>query len=122
VWLVSRWGSAARKDVASLKLIAGAIAFPLLWLTVALLVAWGDTRLSALYPRFRGAPVLTGALAFTLSAVGAMVALHYQRIARQTLRAVRVRLTRWRRSSTLERLRAERASLYEALRKLARLR
>jgi hypothetical protein len=122
VWLVSRWGAAARKDVASLKLIAGAIAFPLLWLGVALLVAWGGTRLSELYPRFRGAPVLTGAFAFTMSAVGALLALHYQRIARQTLRAVRVRLTRWRRSSTLERLRAERASLYDALRKLATVR
>ncbi len=122
VWLVSRWGAAARKDVASLKLIAGALVFPLLWLAVALLVAWGDTRLSRLYPRFRGAPLLTGALAFILSAVGAMVALHYQRIAGQTLRAVRVRLTRWRRSSTLERLRDERASLYDALRKLATLR
>ncbi len=122
VWLVARWGAAARKDVASLTLVAGAVAFPLLWLAVALLVAWGDTRLSQLYPRFRGAPVLTGALAFTLSAAGAMVALHYQRIARQTLHAVRVRITRWRRSSTLERLRAERASLYEALRRLASLR
>jgi 1-acyl-sn-glycerol-3-phosphate acyltransferase len=122
VWLVARWGAAARKDVASLMLVAGAIAFPLLWLAVALLVAWGDTRLSQLYPSFRGAPVLTGALAFTLSAVGAMVALHYQRIARQTLHAVRVRITRWRRSSTLVRLRAERASLYGELRRLASLR
>jgi hypothetical protein len=122
VWLLSRWGASARKDVASLKLFVGAITFPLLWLAVALLVAWGDTRLSRLYPRFRGAPALTGALAFTLSAVGAMVALHYQRIARQTLRAVRVRLTRWRRSSTLGRLQVERGYLYEALRKLATLR
>jgi 1-acyl-sn-glycerol-3-phosphate acyltransferase len=122
VWLLSRWGAAARKDVASLMILAGAVAFPLLWLSVALLVAWGDTRLSQLYPRFRGAPVLTGAIAFTLSAVGAMVALHYQRIARQTLRAVRVRLTRWGRSSTLKRLQAERGELYEALRRLATLR
>jgi hypothetical protein len=122
VWLLSRWGAAERKDVASLKIVAGAVTFPLLWFAVALLVAWGGTRLSELYPRFRGAPVLTGALAFTLSAVGAMVALHYQRIARQTLRAVRVRLTRWRRASALERLRVERASLYDALRRLATLR
>ncbi len=120
--VLSRWGAAARKDVASLKLIAGAFAFPLLWLAVALLVAWGDTRLARLYPRFQGAPVLTGSIAFLLSALGAVVALHYQRLARQTLRALRVGLTRWRRSAALERLKAERISLYEELRRLASLR
>jgi len=122
VWIVSRSGASAQKDVASLKVFVGAAAFPLFWLAAALLVAWGNTRLSALYPRFPGAPVLTGVLAFILSAVGAMVALHYQRIATQTLRAVRVRLTRWRRSSTLERLREERSSLYDELRRLGALR
>jgi 1-acyl-sn-glycerol-3-phosphate acyltransferase len=122
VSLLSRWGAAGRKDVASVKLVAGALAFPLLWSAAALLVAWGDTRLSRLYPQFRGAPLLTGAFAFVLSAFGAIVALHYQRVASHTLRAVRVRLTRWRRSSTLERLRAERASLYDELRRLAALR
>jgi 1-acyl-sn-glycerol-3-phosphate acyltransferase len=122
VWLATRWGAAARKDVASLKIVAGAATFPTLWLAAALVVAWGDTRLSELYPRFRGNPGLTGAIAFLLSALGAMVALHYQRIARQTFRAVRVRLTRWRRSSALERLRAERALLYDELRRLATLR
>ena len=123
VSLLSRWGAAARKDVASLKLVAGALAFPLLWVAAALVVAWGDTRLSpGSYPRFGGAPLLTGALAFALSAFGAMVALHYQRLASQTLRAVRVHLTRWRRAATLERLRTERSSLYDALRSLAALR
>jgi hypothetical protein len=121
VALVSRWGAAARKDVASLKLAVGAVAFPLAWLAAALLVAFWDTRLSALYPRFRGSPALTGAVAFLLSAAGAVVALHYQRIARQTLRALRVRVTRWRRSETLERLRSERSSLYDELRRLGRL-
>jgi 1-acyl-sn-glycerol-3-phosphate acyltransferase len=120
VWGIARWGAKARKDVASLKLVAGAIAFPLLWTVAALLVAWGDTRLSSLYPHFSGAPVRTGALAFLLSAIGAFVVLHYQRLARRTLKAVRVRLTRWRRSRTLERLRLERVELYDELRRLAR--
>jgi hypothetical protein len=119
---LSRWGAAARKDVASLKLLAGAALFPALWIAAALLAAWGDTRVSRLYPQFRGAPLLTGTLAFMLSALGAMVALHYQRVASQTLRAVRVRLTRWRRAATLDRLKAERAFLYDELRRLASLR
>lgn len=117
---ISRWGARARKDVASLKLVVGAIAFPLAWLAAALLVAWGHTRLSALYPHFSEAPFRTGALAFALSGVGAFAALHYQRLARRTLRAIRVRLTRWRRGRALERLRSERAGLYDDLRELAR--
>jgi glycerol-3-phosphate O-acyltransferase / dihydroxyacetone phosphate acyltransferase len=120
VLAVSKWGSRARKDVASLKLVVGAIAFPLAWLSAALLVVWGHTRLSTLYPHFSGAPLRTGALAFVLSGVGAFVALHYQRLARRTLRAIRVRLTRWRQGRALERLRAERAGLYDDLRELAR--
>jgi 1-acyl-sn-glycerol-3-phosphate acyltransferase len=119
VWAVSKWGARARKDVASLKLVVGAIAFPAVWLAAALLVAWGWTRLAELYPRVSGAPVATGVLAFALSALGALVALHYQRLARQTLRAARVRLTRWRRSSTLDRLRFQRAELYDDLMRLA---
>jgi 1-acyl-sn-glycerol-3-phosphate acyltransferase len=119
VWGVSKWGASARKDVASLKLVAGAIAFPAVWLAAAFLVAWGWTRLAQLYPRFSGAPFATGVLAFSMSALGALVALHYQRLARQTLRAARVRLTRWRRSTTLERLRAQRSQLYDELMRLA---
>ncbi len=122
VSLLSRWGAAARKDVASLKLLAGAVTFPLFWFAAALLVAWGDSRLARLYPRFRGAPILTGSVAFLLSAFGAVTALHYQRIARQTFRAIRVGLTRWRRSEALERLRTERTELYDELRRMAALR
>jgi 1-acyl-sn-glycerol-3-phosphate acyltransferase len=119
VWAVSKWGARARKDVASLKLVVGAIAFPAVWLSAGVLVAWGWTRLAALYPRFSGAPVATGVLAFSLSALGAIVALHYQRLARQTFRAARVRLTRWRRASTLEHLRSQRSRLYDELMRLA---
>jgi glycerol-3-phosphate O-acyltransferase / dihydroxyacetone phosphate acyltransferase len=120
VWGVSKWGAGARKDLASLKLVTGAIAFPLVWLLVAFLVGWGGTRLSALYPELGGAHVPTGVLAFVLSAVGALVVLRYQRLARQTFRAIRVRLTLWRRARSLERLRVERAALFDELRRLSR--
>jgi 1-acyl-sn-glycerol-3-phosphate acyltransferase len=120
VWAVARWGARAKKDVASLKLVAGALAFPLVWTAAALLVAWGGTRLSALYPHVSESPIPTGALAFLVSAASAFVVLHYQRLARRTVKAIRARLTRWRRSQTLERLRLERAGLYDELRRLAR--
>jgi glycerol-3-phosphate O-acyltransferase / dihydroxyacetone phosphate acyltransferase len=120
VLAISKWGARARKDVASLKLVSGALAFPLVWLAAALLVAWGRTRLSTLYPHVSGAPLSTGVLAFALSAGGGFVALHYQRLARRTLRAIRIRLTRWRRARALECLRVERAGLYDDLRELGR--
>jgi hypothetical protein len=63
---------------------------------------------------------VSGVLAFFLSAVGAYVALNYQRFARQTLRSLNVRLTRFRRKRTLARLRAERAALYDAFVELGR--
>ncbi|HSF16525.1 MAG TPA: 1-acyl-sn-glycerol-3-phosphate acyltransferase [Vicinamibacteria bacterium] len=119
VWATSKWAAGEPKDIASSKLVVGALAFPLTWLAVALLVGWGHTRLSGLYPQISQAPVLTGALAFVSSAVSAYVVLHYQMLARQTFRAVRVRLTRWRRSHALAALRAERASLFDELTRLS---
>ena len=114
--------SAARKhkDEASLKLVAGVIAFPLTWLVVAFLVAWGNRALQMIYPDIPGAPLVTGLIAFCLSAGGAFVALNYQRYARQTLRSINVRLTRFRRKRTLARLRQERAELHDAFVELGR--
>ena len=63
---------------------------------------------------------MTGLIAFCLSALGAYVALNYQRYARQTLRSINLRLTRFRRKRTLVRLRKERAELYDAFVELGR--
>jgi 1-acyl-sn-glycerol-3-phosphate acyltransferase len=120
VWLVARSAASQYKDEASLKLITGVIAFPLSWLVAGVLVAWGNRALAVIYPEFPEAPLVSGVLAFFLSAVGAYVALNYQRFARQTLRSLNVRLTRFRRKRTLARLRAERAALYDAFVELGR--
>ena len=50
--------------------------------------------------------------------VGGMVGLRYIRLARETARAVRVRLTRARRRRALAYLKAERAALYDAVMQL----
>lgn len=120
VFAISKWGAKAEKDEASLKMLVGAIAFPLTWLAVAFLVAWGESHLAAFYPTFAGAPWLTGTIAFALSAVGAFVVANYQRLALQTLRSIRVRLTRRRSAEAIRRLRQERAAIYDDLVSLAR--
>ncbi len=120
VWAVAKSAARKHKDEASLKLVAGVIAFPLTWLVVAFLVALGNRALQIIYPDIPGAPLVTGLIAFCLSATGAFVALNYQRYARQTLRSLNVRLTRVRRKRTLAHLRQERAELYDAFVELGR--
>jgi hypothetical protein len=58
-------------------------------------------------------------LAFFLSALGGIVALIYQRLLAETMRSIRVRLTRARRSDSIHRLREERSRLYDKLMQLS---
>lgn len=116
---VSKIGSKAYKDEATVKLLLGAIAFPLTWLAVALAVAWGERNLAALYPDFPEAPLWTGVIAFALSAIGGTVALVYWRLARLTFRSLRVRRTRARSQAAVENLRFERSLLFDRISAMA---
>jgi hypothetical protein len=103
------------KDEASVKLLVGAVAFPVTWVVTGALVAYAELRLHQFFPVVPEAPVLTGILAFLLSAAGAWVVLHYQRLFSETGRAVRVRLTRARQRTAIKDLRAERGILFQEL-------
>ena len=103
------------KDVASLKLLAGAVAYPLTWIVVALAGALAHDRLKGLFPGLPGTPLRAGAFLALLAMIGGVLSIRYLRVARETLRAIRVRLTRARRRASLERLREQRASLYDAI-------
>lgn|GEM_PF-490514 len=116
---VSKLGSAAYKDEATVKLLLGAIAFPVTWLTVAVAVGWGERHLAYFYPAIPEAPWWTGVIAFFLSAAGGAVALIYWRLARLTFRNLRVRLTRAQRHRSVERLRQERGAIFDLLSTLA---
>ena len=108
------------KDQASIKLIMGAVVFPVVWLAVSLLVAWGQINLHELYPgRVPEAPWLAGLVTFLLCSVGGWVAVRYLRLAGETYRAIRVRLTRAMRRQSVHRLARERAVLFEAAEALA---
>lgn len=117
-WAARRLG-AQRKDEASLKLLLGAVVFPLAWLLVSLLVAWGAINLHQAYPQIPEAPIWAGVVTFLLCSVGGWLGLRYLRLAKSTYRVLRVRLTRARRRRTVQRLRQERAALFEATMALA---
>ncbi len=119
VLAIARWTSRKRKDVASAKLLIGVLAFPLTWLTVAVLVSQGWTRLHAAYPQVPDAPLLTGSVAFLLSAAGGLVALHYWRLAGATARTIRVRFTRAQRAGSIRRLKKERSRIHDAVMQLS---
>ncbi len=113
--VLARRLGAKLKDEATLKLLLGAVVFPVVWLVVALLVGWGALNLHQLYPhRVPAAPWLAGVVTFLLCSVGGWEALRYLRLAAETYHALKVRLTRVRRRRALERLVRERCHLFEA--------
>ncbi len=115
VTAVSKGASRAYKDEATVKLLLGAVAFPLTWLVIAVLAGAGVAALHTIYPRIPNAPFLTGVVAFVLSALGGLVVVHYQRLVQETLRAIRVRFTRARRTDAIRELREERSELYDGM-------
>jgi 1-acyl-sn-glycerol-3-phosphate acyltransferase len=104
-----------KKDEATVKLLVGALLFPLSWLAAGLAATRLHVTLHDAFPSIPNTPVLAGVMVGLLAAIGGAVAVRYLRRARETARALRVRMTRWRRSRSLERLRAERAALCNEL-------
>jgi 1-acyl-sn-glycerol-3-phosphate acyltransferase len=111
--------SQAQKDEASLKLLAGAVLFPLSWIAAGVLAALGHLRLHEMFPALPDTPILAGVVTALLGAVGGAVGVRYGRLSRETLRAMRVRLRRRRRQHEVARLKLERGGLYEWIMRLA---
>ncbi len=107
-----------RKDEATVKLVLGALLFPLTWVVIGTLAGLGHQQLHAGYPRIPDAPVSAAVVAMAISATGGAVALRYWVVARETARAIRVRMTRARAVRSVARLRRERGKIYDALAEL----
>ncbi len=114
-WLASR----ERKDEATVKLLFGAVLFPLTWVAAGIGAAYAGSALHVAFPSIPHSPILAGVSVALLSAVGGAAAVRYLRVARETARAVRVRLTRALRAKNIARLREERAALHDAILALA---
>lgn len=115
LWLVTRAAARKKKDEASIKVLLGAVLFPLTWITAGVIAGLTHAWLHALYPAVPDTPILAGTTMALLSFAGGAVAARYLRLSRETLRAVRVRLTRERRRLTIARLRVDREELFDAL-------
>lgn len=113
VWAFNKAVARHYKDEATLKILVGAIVFPLTWLLVAWLVGWGEGVIADYYPEVLRAPVLTGIIAFVLSALGGVLALQYRQIATETIRTIRVQFTLARRKRAISTLLAMRSRLFD---------
>jgi 1-acyl-sn-glycerol-3-phosphate acyltransferase len=121
VSLIARRVGKEQKDIASLKLIAGAVLFPVTWALWGWMAASlaGSARVQALLPWLPANALLAGGLMVVLCVVGALVMLLYLSLARATWRALRIRLTRETRARAFLRLGVERSRLCDTLLALA---
>ncbi len=115
LWAASKIFSRKKKDEATIKVLLGAILLPVSWLLAGTLAWWGHEQLHLLFPTIPETPWLASLTTLVLGITGGMVALRYMRLAGETTRAVRVRLTRSRRRIALDRLRRERSLIYSVI-------
>lgn len=106
-----------KKDQASLKLLAGALLFPLAWIASGVAGYHLHAEIEKHYP-LPDIRLLAGVTVGVLAALGGFIALLYIEFARATARSISVRLTRAARLRTLARLRVERRRLALAIRAL----
>jgi hypothetical protein len=119
-FLARRFGKEG-KDIASLKVLAGTVLFPITWAFWSWFASWLTTqpRVQAVAPWLPDRPLFAALLMVPLSIVGGLVMLRYVALADATWHAVRVRLTRGRRARAFLRLKVERRRLYDAVMVLA---
>ena len=119
VLALSKLGANKKKDVATIKILAGGVLFPLTWVGAGFLAALAHERLHDLFPSIPNTPILAGVSLAVLAAIGGMVSLRYLHVAQETLASVRVRMTKARLKVSISRLLIERAELYDQLMSLA---
>jgi len=113
--LLSKLAARKRKDEASIKVLFGAVAFPVTWVTAGTLAGMAHHQLHHVFPIVPDVPIRAGLFVVALGIFGGALGIRYVRLVRETARAVRVRLTRRRRRRALRWLQRERAELCDAL-------
>lgn len=117
--LAVRAAARRRKDVATIKLLLGAVLFPATWLLLGLFAGWGQGFVHDLYPEIPHLPWLTGAVAFLLSALGGALVVVWGRVSRRFGRGLVVLGKRRIARAAIRRRLAERAAIFDAASALA---
>jgi len=104
-----------KKDIATLKLLFGALIFPIAWLLFGFLGWWAHDHLIGYFPTLPTTPIWSGLVCGLMGPLGGAVAVRYLRVGRETARGLRVRMTRKLRRRTLSNLRSERSALCDAI-------
>ncbi|MDX1439479.1 MAG: 1-acyl-sn-glycerol-3-phosphate acyltransferase, partial [Rubricoccaceae bacterium] len=113
-WAARRY-STADKDTATVKILAGFVLYPLAWLVAAVLAILLHDRLHLLFPAIPDTPVLIGLLTLALAIVSGILVLNYSLLEKRTRDALRTRLTRRQRRTSVERLLKLRAEIFDQL-------
>jgi glycerol-3-phosphate O-acyltransferase/dihydroxyacetone phosphate acyltransferase len=119
LWFLARRFASKKKDEATIKVLVGTLLFPLTWAFWGLLSFHAYESIRTYFPTMPDNAIGSSLLTVTLGILGGALALQYLRIARETLRAVRVRLTRRRSQACIARLREVRSLLCDALDRLS---
>ncbi len=108
-----------KKDEATVKLLAGALVFPVLWLIAGAVVWYLHHRLNLMFPQLPDVPWMSALAVILLAALGGFLALRYTEISRETARALRIRFTRFNQRETLKQLRGDRRQIFDDMMALA---
>lgn len=111
--------STTRKEQAGIKVLTGAVAFPLTWLAVSLVVGWARPSFWTQVSWTPQTPALAALAALVVCAASGALALRYHRLAGQLGRALRTLFTRSRRFDAIGRMRERRSRLHDTIMDLA---
>lgn len=103
------------KDAATIKVLGGAVLFPLSWGIAAFLAATASQELHEMFPTIPNVPVLVAVITILFAIVSGFLALRYNELSQETFRAVRVRITKNRHRKTIDHLVEERSRLFETM-------
>ena len=113
--ILDRYYSDQDKDRASVKLILGAVLFPLFWTLAAIAVVVTRNQVGALFPALPLSPILIFIITFLFAIVGGYLALRYTELSSELMRSIRVRMTGKRRKATIDKLQTERSDIFNEL-------
>lgn len=113
--VVTRRVSSSKKDEATVKLLGGAVLFPITWALAAVGAWFAHQELRSIFPAMPDVAILVVLLTVLIGIFGGLLALVYSELSAETFRAIRVRVLRRRRKAVIQQLIEQRSILCSEL-------